>query len=148
MHIVPLDGADTRFLGGSARSRHARLAARVGASFTTLDELDANDTSTVVLVPSASALMRPFFQDPAFLDAARLDAATRLESTTGAFVVVGPAQRVAPLATQLGAVSALPRRALGPGTLLNIGTSSDRRHATAAALRATQKATDGWVSRT
>ncbi len=147
MHIVPMDGADTRFLGGSARARHARLAARVGASFTTLDRLSADHAGTVVLVPAQAALMLPFFRDPAFLDAARHDGLTRLEAATGAFAVVGPARLVAPLATGFDALQTLPRRALGPGTVLNIGTVSDRRRATRDALLATQKATDGWVSR-
>ena len=31
MYIVPLDGADTRFLGGSVRARNARVAQRAGA---------------------------------------------------------------------------------------------------------------------
>ncbi|MEQ1728048.1 MAG: CDP-alcohol phosphatidyltransferase family protein [Vicinamibacterales bacterium] len=156
MHIVPMDGADTRFLGGSARARHARLAARVGASFTTLDRLAANGGDTVVLVPAQSALMQPLFQDPAFLDAAGQPALTLLEASSGtssgassgAFVVVGPAQLVASFAGHVGALTTLRRRALGPGTLLNIGTASARRHATRDALLATQKATDGWVSRT
>ena len=148
MHIVPMAGADTRFLGGSARGRHARLAVRVGATFTTLEALAPDSSDTVVLVPAQSALMRPLFADPAFLDAARLEQATRLEASTGAFVIVGPARLVVPLAARLDALSTLPRRTLGPGTLLNIGTASDRWTATHEALLATQKATDGWVSRT
>ena len=148
MHIVPMDGADTRFLGGSARARHARLALRVGASFTTLEALPADSTATVVLVPAQSALMRPLFEDPAFLDAARLDVVTRLDAPTGAFVLVGPAHLAVGLAAKLDTSSPLPRRTLGPGTVLNIGTAADRRQATRDALLATQKATDGWVSRT
>ncbi len=147
MHIVPMDGADTRFLGGSARGRHARLAARVGASFSTLDGLAADEDGTVVLVPAQSALMLPLFRDPVFLDAARHDLVTRLEALPGAFAIVGPARLVAPLASRIDALSTLPRRALGPGTVLKIGTAADRRQATHDALRATQKATDGWVSR-
>jgi len=148
MHIVPMDGADTRFLGSSARARHARLAARLDATFSTLDTLAPDSAETVVLVPRQAALMRPFFRDPAFLDAARLERVTRLDAVTGAFVLVGPARLVAALPARLDLLPALPSRALGPGTLLNIGTAADRRQATREALLATRKATDGWVSRT
>ncbi len=148
MHIVPLDGADTRFLGGSAQARHARLATRVGATFTPLRTLPPDNTDTVVLVPAASALMRPLFHDPAFLEAVRLDTLTRLDAPDGAFVIVGPGRLVAPAVTQPDALETLPRRALRPGALLSIGTASERRRATRHALLATQKATDGWVSRT
>ncbi len=101
-----------------------------------------------MLVPAQSALMRPLFQDPAFLDAAQQERLTRLEASTGAFVVVGPARLAASAAAQPEAFTTLLRRPLGPGTLLNISSASDRRRATRDALLATQKATDGWVSRT
>ncbi len=153
MHIVPMPGADTRFLGGSARARHARLAARVGASYTGVDQLAPDSADPVVLVPSTSALMRALFDDPAFLDAARQEFVTRLDASTGAFAIVGPGRLIATLAVGSDAISpdalaGLPRRAVGQGTLLNISSASNRRTATRAALLATQKATDGWVSRT
>ena len=148
MYIVPMDGADTRFLGGSARARHARLAARVGATFTTLDSLPTDSSDTAVLVPAATALMRPLFDDPAFREAAARGVLTQLGAPDGAVVIVGPARQVAAFGHRADASSLLPRHGLGPGTLLNIGTASDRRRATRDALLATQKATDGWVSRT
>lgn len=147
MHIVPLDGADTRFLGGSARARHQRLAARVGAAYTLLDAAPRDTDDILVLVPATSAVMLPLLRDQAFLGVVASGVGTRLDAPEGAFVVVGPAQSVLPLARDSDALRALPRRPLGPGTLLNIATAADRRRATTEALLATRKATDGWVSR-
>jgi CDP-L-myo-inositol myo-inositolphosphotransferase len=62
-------------------------------------------------------------------------------------VLVGSARDLASI-DLAAASSSRPRITVPPGTILNLATGSDRRHATRLALRATQKATDGWVSRT
>jgi CDP-L-myo-inositol myo-inositolphosphotransferase len=107
MYIVPLNGPDVRFLGGSAASRNARVARRVGASICALADLPGDSAEIAVIVPAHVGLMASFFSDSAF-----------------------------------------PRRTVPASTILNLATADDRRTATGLALRATQKATDGWVSRT
>ena len=148
MYIVPMAGADVRFLGGSLRARQARVAARAGATFADPASLAATDTSLAIVTPPDVALMRPFFLDPAFVAVATDAHPTRLVSPDRACVYVGPASHLLPLADDRAALERLPSRALEAGALLYVGTRSARRRATAAALLATGKATDGFVSRT
>lgn len=148
MYIVPLGGADVRFLGGSARARNARVAARAGSQVATLDTLDATRPAPAMLVPPATALMPGLFSDPGLADVVRAQQASRLVSPEGATVVVGPASVVLPLASRPDLLSALPAWPVGSGLLLSLSSRADRRRATTVVLRGTQKATDGFVSRT
>lgn len=148
MYIVPMTGADVRFLGGSLRARLARVATRAGATFADAASIPATDASIAVVTPPDAALMRPLFLDPAFVAAATNPRPTRLESPDGACVYVGTAAQLLPLAHDRAALDALPTCALASGSLLQVGTRTARRRATAAALLATGKATDGYVSRT
>ena len=148
MYIVPMTGADVRFLGGSLRARQARVAARAGATFADPASLVSTDASVAVITPSDVALMRPLFLDPAFVEATADPRPTRLVSPDQACVYVGAASQVLPLANDRAALDRLPSRTLAAGALLYVGTHSARRRATRAALLATGKATDGFVSRT
>lgn len=148
MYIVLADGADCRFLGGSARARNARVAHRVGARQITLDTLPPNDTTPTMLVPADVALMVPLFSDSAFVEQAASSTPAWLEAEPGAAVLVGPAAALAALAADASTDARLQRRRVAPCTVLRIATAADRRRATRTALRATQKATDGWISRT
>jgi CDP-L-myo-inositol myo-inositolphosphotransferase len=147
MYIVPIDGSDVRFLGGSARARNLRVAERAGADVRPLSALPAGGSDTAVLVPPHSALMVPLFRDPAFIEATHLPFAVWLDAEPGASVLVGPASEAVECARDERRLAELPRRTVTPGTILNIATAADRRRATTIALRATQKPTDGWVSR-
>jgi 1L-myo-inositol 1-phosphate cytidylyltransferase / CDP-L-myo-inositol myo-inositolphosphotransferase len=92
--------------------------------------------------------MLPLFADSGFVDATHLASPVWVDDVEGGgSVLVGPAQLVAALVGDPTASGALPRRAAGPGTILNIATPAARRRATTVVLRATQKPTDGWVSR-
>jgi CDP-L-myo-inositol myo-inositolphosphotransferase len=148
MYIVLAEGADRRFLGGSARARNARVVRRVGAREQTLDTLSVNDTTPTILVPADAALMVALFADPVFLEQARQSTPAWLEADSNAAVLVGPASAVAALAADAESFAHLPRRAVASGSILNIASAGARRRATRAALRATQKPTDGWISRT
>jgi CDP-L-myo-inositol myo-inositolphosphotransferase len=145
MYIVPLNGPDVRFLGGSAASRNARVARRVGATICALRDLPRDRSATAVVVPAHVALMASLFDDPAFLTAAAAGLPLWLDSGPGASVLVGPAAKVG---ADLPSLAAFPRQMVSPGLILNVSTPADRREATRMALRATQKVTDGWVSRT
>jgi CDP-L-myo-inositol myo-inositolphosphotransferase len=146
MYIVPLNGPDVRFLGGSAASRNARVARRIGATICALRDLPIDSVDIAVVVPAHVGLMASLFSDPAFAAIGPLDTAVWLDAEPGASLLVGPARVVA--ATDIAAASSLPRRAVPRGTVLNLSTAADRRRSTRLALRATQKPTDGWVSRT
>lgn len=148
MYIVPMTGADVRFLGGSLRARTARIAAREGATFADLASLTAPGTALALLVPSDAALMRPLFRDAAFLSAGAAPHASRLVSPDRACVYIGPAAQLLPLAHNREALDALPTRTLASGSVLAVGSADARRRSTTAALLATGKATDGFVSRT
>lgn len=147
MYIVPADGADRRFLGGSARARNARVALRVGARRAALEDLRQDDSESAVLVPAESALMLPLFSDPMFVNAVRGGVPTWLEAEDGGSILVGPAHAVPALADNAALCAAVPRLQVARGTILKIATAADRRRATRVALRATQKSTDGWISR-
>lgn len=148
MYIVPLEGADVRFLGGSARARNARVAARAGAAAGVLGELPAYGTNLVLLVPPGTALMLPLFSDPAVTDAAHGGLARRLDAPDGASVYLGPAAALAPLAGQQDRLEALPRHPLASDCVLTLTTGRARQRATTVALLATGKASDGVISRT
>lgn len=147
MYIIPASGPDRRFLGGSARERNARVAARAGATIRTIAEISPDDQHAAVLVPTDTALMLALFADPAFTDAAARPSCTWIESASGGAVLVGPASAVAALARTDVQSAPLPRVRCAGGTVLPIATADDRRRATRLVLRATQKATDGFVSR-
>jgi CDP-L-myo-inositol myo-inositolphosphotransferase len=147
MYIVPIDGDDVRFLGGSARARNARVAERAGANIRPLASLPASGADTAVLVPPQAALMLALFRDQSFIDATHQASPVWLDAEPGASVLVGSAAEIADVARDTARLARLPRRAVARGTILNIATAADRRRATGLALRATEKATDGWVSR-
>ncbi|HUR33221.1 MAG TPA: CDP-alcohol phosphatidyltransferase family protein [Vicinamibacterales bacterium] len=147
MHIVLMDGADVRFLGGSARRRNARVAARAGAHVGPLDSGPLSASQPAVLVPSTTALMLSLFSDVTFVDAVRGPSVVRLEGADGAFVLVGASGALAAAAADPGVFTAFPGRSVGAGTLFSLASASARRRATRNVLRATQKATDGWISR-
>lgn len=146
MYIAPLHGPDVRFLGGSAALRNARVARRVNATIRALRDLPADSSEVAVVVPAHVGLMASLFGEPAFDAAASSGSPVWLEATPGAALLVGPARSLASI--DLAAATALPRITVPPATILNLATRADRRRATWLALRATQKATDGWVSRT
>jgi phosphatidylglycerophosphate synthase len=168
MYIVLMDGRDPRFLGGSARTRNARVAARAGAavrSFSTLpgsqtdlvprpalpDASIVSDVTTVdiaVLVPAHVGLMLSLFEDPVFIQARDSGLQTRLDDGSGAWIAVVPARELRAVAADMGCMSALPRRPLSTGSILDLSTRISRQRSARMALRATQKITDGWVSRT
>jgi 1L-myo-inositol 1-phosphate cytidylyltransferase / CDP-L-myo-inositol myo-inositolphosphotransferase len=148
MFIVLADGTDRRFLGGSARARNARVVQRVGARSHTLDTLPAHDITPTVFVPPDSALMVALFSDAAFLERAHTCTPLWLQAEPGAAVLVGPASAVAALARDAAARASVPRVPVSRGTILGIASAADRRRAMRTALRATQKPTDGWISRT
>jgi CDP-L-myo-inositol myo-inositolphosphotransferase len=147
MYIVPTDGADVRFLGGSARARNQRVAERAGADLRAVSALPPGASDTAVLVPAGTALMLPLFRDPSFIEATHLRSSVWLDAGPGASVLVGPAGEIALLAGDPERLRARPRRTVEPETILNINTPADRWRATWTALRATGKPTDGWVSR-
>ncbi|MBS1819733.1 MAG: CDP-alcohol phosphatidyltransferase family protein [Acidobacteria bacterium] len=146
MYIVLMEGTDPRFLGGSARARHERVAARVGATLVTPDSLPALGSAFTILVPPTTALMLPFFSDPVVVHAEQRGDTVAFEAPDGARVFAGRADLV--LAAADGSGGALPVQRVGVGSLLAIGTVSQRRAATRAALLATAKPSDGFVSRT
>jgi phosphatidylglycerophosphate synthase len=147
MYIVPLNGPDVRFLGGSAASRNARVARRVGATIGALRDLPIVGLDRAVVVPADVGLMASLFSDPAFAASASLETPVWLDADPGASLLVGPARLLASIdITTAG--SSFPRRRVPSGTILNLSTPAERRRSTWLALRATQKATDGWVSRT
>ena len=147
MYIVPADGADYRFLGGSARDRNTRIAARVGARIIGASDIQAQETTAAVFVPVESALTPALFDDPIFVDAVSGTSARRLESDGGGYVVVGPAGVIRSLALDPAGTARLPRHRVSGTTILTIATPRDRWRSMRLALRATTKATDGWVSR-
>lgn len=154
MYIVPLDGPDVRFLGGSAAARNLRVARRVGASIAPARDVPPYGDEPLVVVPPRVALMVPLFSDAAFVDALGASTPTWLDAAPGASVLVlpavdagRPAEAGRHEALDLSAFAQAPRRRVAAGTILNIATARDRRDATRVALRATEKATDGWVSR-
>jgi phosphatidylglycerophosphate synthase len=148
MHIVLLDGADPRFLGGSARARNERVARRAGATVWSQSSVPPTLEGCVVLVPADVALTTALFKDGCLIDAEKRRQATRLESADGAFVVVAAGAGALARLADKDAVAALAPAPVTSGRLLNISTTAHRRRATHAVLRATQKATDGWISRT
>lgn len=152
MYIVPLNGPDQRFLGGSAASRNARVARRAGATICALRDLPGDTSTTAVVVPAHVALMTALFDDPSFIAAAESASPLWLDAAPGASVLVGPARMLGTDVRHprgdLASLAGFPRQTVTPGVILNIATAADRRASTAIALRATQKPTDGWVSRT
>jgi CDP-L-myo-inositol myo-inositolphosphotransferase len=147
MHIILLDGADPRFLAGSNRARNARVAVRAGATVSTDASVATGPNGPVVFVPADVALTTGLFDDPVFVSATARDAATRVQSPDGSFVVLASESAMAH-APDVATMAALPSRMISPGRLFNVATPANRRTATRAVLRATQKSTDGWVSRT
>ena len=147
MYIVLLEGPDVHFLGGSARARNARVIDRVSATSCRLDDLPSHGSNPAMLVPAHVALTPALFDNRDFAQAARESSPSCLQTLSGASVIVGAASRVAGLAHDRTMQSALPRRAVPMGALLDIATASDTRRAARAVLHSTQKATDGWVSR-
>jgi phosphatidylserine synthase len=145
MYITLLDGPDPRFLGGSNRARNARIAERAGATVTP-DPAGLN--GPIVFVPPHVALTTALFEEPQFVSAAAHNAATRIESPDGSFAVVAPGPSARGRARNDTATSALSTVMIPADRLLNVATRANRRSATTSILRATQKATDGWVSRT
>jgi CDP-L-myo-inositol myo-inositolphosphotransferase len=98
--------------------------------------------------------MTALFGDPRFEEAIRSGSPVWLDGGTGASVLVGPAGALRGAAAAAGrapaddaALARFPRRPVAPNTILNLSTPADRRRATRVVLRATQKPTDGWVSR-
>lgn len=139
--------ADVRFLGGSARARNLRVAARAGGRVVDRAALSESHSEVAVLVPADTALMLRLFSDPAFEQAFRAATPTILQGADGAKVYVGPASYMTGLANDAQALASLPRVALGAGSLLDLSTSSARAGSTSAALLATGKASDGFISR-
>jgi CDP-L-myo-inositol myo-inositolphosphotransferase len=146
MYTVLLDGPDARLLGGSARARNARVAARWGASLCLLPDLAAYGPHAAMLVPPDVALMPSLFRDSTFDAATRRAVPTRLQAA-GASVIVGSAATLATLSIEAAALTALPVEELDADTLLPIDTPRARRFATRVAILASEKPTDGWVSR-
>ena len=147
MYTVLLDGPDPRFLGGSARDRNARIVRRAGAALCLPTDLYRYQSHAAMLVPSDVALTPSLFSDPTFNDAVRRVAPTRLDSASGASVVVGAAASLASLSSESCELATLASERVGSNTILHLGTPRARRQATHAALFATPKASDGWVSR-
>ena len=175
MYIVLLDGADVRFLGGSARARNARIIQHVSAAQCSLADLPSRGSSPAMLVPAHIALTPALFDDRGLAEAARESTPSCLQTAAaaavhggaaagagaagstaggavpaagaGASVIVGAASLVAELANDRAAWSALPQRSVTVGTLFDITTVGARRLAARAVLRSTGKTTDGWVSR-
>ncbi len=147
MYMISAEGPDRRFLGGSARERNTRVALRAGAALHALGDIADDDTHPAVFVPADTALMLTVFGDAALADAAARSSCTRLESNHGASIVVGPAAAVAAWVRGSAGLPSLPRLRAGDDTILDLATRRSRRRATGVALRATEKATDGFVSR-
>jgi len=108
---------------------------------------DATASDTAVLVPANVGLMLSLFDDPVFIRARDSGTPTRLDDGADAWIVVGPARDLGALGADLSRSNALPRRSLASGSILDLSTRGARRRSAWTALRATQKATDGWVSR-
>ncbi|MFN7981703.1 MAG: CDP-alcohol phosphatidyltransferase family protein [Vicinamibacterales bacterium] len=145
MYTVLVGGPDPDFLGSSSRDRNARVVERGGATLCSLETLSAYGPHAAMLVPSDVALMPDLFRDATFDAATRRTAPTRLVSHD-ALIVVGAASTLATLAST-GALASVPSLTVGDGTLLSLHDTDARRRATRAALLATAKPSDGWVSR-
>jgi len=145
MYTVLVGGPDPDFLGSSSRARNARVIARGGATLCSLDALAEYGPHAAMLVPPDVALMPSLFRDSTFDAATRRGTPTRLVSGT-ASIVVGAASALAVLASS-GDSASVPAETVSDGTLLAIRHARERRAATRAALLATAKPSDGWVSR-
>lgn len=145
MYTVLVGGADRDFLGSSSRARNVRVVERGGATLCAMDALAGYGPHAAMLVPADVALMPSLFRDETFDAATRRTSPTRLVSNDAA-IVVGAASALAAL-TADRALDSVPSVTIAEGTLLSIGTAPARRAATRAALLATAKPTDGWVSR-
>ena len=147
MYIVLIDGPDAPFLGGSTRARNARVVQRSSAALCPSLALNGYGPHAAMLVPPDVALMPSLFHDEAFDTASRRSAATYLEASDGAWVVVGAASTLAALAGDTASLSVLPRCDVSPNTILSVGTPRARRRATGVVLREAADPTEGWVSR-
>ncbi|MGC4085324.1 MAG: CDP-alcohol phosphatidyltransferase family protein [Vicinamibacterales bacterium] len=147
MYIVSMEGADVRFLGGLARARNERVATRGGATLVSANSLASLGSAFTLLVPAGTALMVPLFADAQLHDAEATRRPCQLVGPDGARLFAGPASALA-AASNRHALEMLPIVTVSSGSLFDISTRAARRTATRGVLLATQKATDGFVSRT
>jgi len=138
--VVLLRGEDTHILGGSARDRNARVAARAGA--TVIDEalLPEHDNGAVIVVPAGVLIDAPLFA------VSIPSSAMWFDGVRGIGVLAGPLPAVARW-LRTDRVEGLPRQEVSRDAVLDISTASARRQTVWRLLRNTAKPTDGWVSR-
>ena len=158
--VVLLPGADTQIVGGSARARNLRVATRAGATVVDLKEFLAGSATpwkSLIVIPPSVLI------DLTLFSVAIPSATTRLESASGAWILMGRASDVAGHLegwqaeldshgrqgerADVWRADELPRLPAPTDVIFDTSTAAARRHALWSILKRTEKPTDGWVSR-
>lgn len=138
--VVLLSGADPRWLGSTVHTRNRRVASRAGVSVAAPADLTGPAERQAILVPAGCAVNLSLFPLPA-----PVREPVWLTSGAGR-VLMGPSGALAKLLRRGALPANLPEHAVPADSVFDVSTRQARRRATRLVLRATGKATDGWVA--